>query len=162
MPVNKAIFLDRDGVINQERGEYTYKREDFVFCEGLFAALQKLAAAGFKLVVITNQSGIDKGVYTHSDVEKLHEFMIGELKKHGIDILEVYYSPHHPEVTKSISRKPDSVMVEKAMARFNIDPRLSFFIGDRDRDVEAAQKCGLRPIKINSNESLLPALSKIL
>jgi D-glycero-D-manno-heptose 1,7-bisphosphate phosphatase len=159
--MNKAIFLDRDGVINEERGEYTYRLNDFVFVPGLFEALQKWKAKGYLFVVITNQSGIAKGVYSHEDLDKIHHYMLTEFEKQGIPVEEIYYSPHHPDTGKSISRKPDSLLVEKALARFDIDPAASYFIGDKERDIEAAQKAGVKGILVESNQSLLTILDKI-
>lgn len=159
---NKAIFLDRDGVINIDNPNYTYRVEDFIFCNHIFEALKKLQDAGFLLIIITNQSGINKGIYTHQQVVELHQYMLNEFEKHKIKIDEIYYSPHHPDVTKSISRKPDSMMVEKAIARFNINPETSYFIGDRERDIEAGKKAGVKGILINSNDSLLTILPQIL
>lgn len=150
---NKAIFLDRDGVINFERG-YTHRLEDFQILPDLFEALRKFRAEGFLLVVISNQSGIAKQLYKQEDVEVLHEYLLKELQKAGIQLEEIYYCVHHPDVSRCICRKPDSLFVEKALARFEIDPKRSFFIGDKERDVQAAEKAGVKGILIHENTSL--------
>ena len=154
----KAIFLDRDGVINQERGEYTWLLEDFKLNSGLIEALKIFLNKNYLLIVISNQSGIAKGVYKKEETEYLHLHLARTLKNQSIELTEIYYCPHHPEVSKCICRKPDSLLLEKAMARFNIDGALSYFIGDADRDVVAGKKAGVRTIKIEPNSSLLDVI----
>lgn len=159
---NKAIFLDRDGVINEERGDYTWLLEDFKLNKDLIPALQAFQKEGYLLIIISNQGGIGKGMYTKADADYLHLHLERHLENQGIHISEVYYCPHHPDNTKCICRKPDSLLLEKAMARFGIDPKLSWFIGDADRDVEAGTKAGVRTLKVLSNSSLLEILPLIL
>lgn len=158
--MNKAIFLDRDGVINVERG-YTHRLEDFIILPDLIEVLQLLQAKGYLLIIISNQSGIAKELYTQADVEQLHAYLLQELKKNNIVISEIYYCVHHPDVSRCICRKPDSLFVEKGLARFQIDPGLSYFIGDKERDVEAAAKGGVKGIQIQSNSSLKEILHQI-
>ncbi|MCB0381036.1 MAG: HAD family hydrolase, partial [Flavobacteriales bacterium] len=138
--LRKIIFLDRDGVINVERGDYTYKIEDFKFVDGLFSALEKLKQRGFEFVVITNQGGISKKIYNHNDLFLVHSHMREQFTKHNIPLLAVFYCPHHNEIEKCICRKPDSLMLEKAIAKYQIDVSNSYFIGDSERDILAAQK----------------------
>ena len=151
--MNKAIFLDRDGVINTERG-YTHRLDDFVILPDLYENLKLYLQKGYLLIVISNQSGIAKGLYTQAEVEVIHSFLTNELVKNGIQLSEIYYCVHHPDVSRCICRKPDSLFVEKALARFNIDPSKSYFIGDKDRDVEAAEKAGVKGILIEANSPL--------
>jgi len=151
--MNKAIFLDRDGVINFERG-YTYRLEDFVILPDVIEVLQHLKKEGFIFIVVSNQSGISKDLYTQENVETLHHYLINELKKHNIVLAEIYYCVHHPDRSKCICRKPDSLFVEKGLARFNIDASKSYFIGDKERDIEAAEKAGVKGILIESNQAL--------
>lgn len=161
--MNKAIFLDRDGVINWEfnRG-YTFEVEKFKINEGVFEALKVLQSRGYIFIVITNQSGIAKDIYKHEDVAKTHGYFLDEAKKHGIKITEIYYCYHHPDYdSRCLCRKPDSIMLEKAMARFNIDPEQSYFIGDAERDFLAGQKAGLKTIYIESNTNLITLLDQI-
>jgi D-glycero-D-manno-heptose 1,7-bisphosphate phosphatase len=152
--MRKVIFLDRDGVINKERGEYTYKVTDFIINEGVINFLKSVQGIGFDLIIITNQGGISKGIYNKNDVCLVHDHMLTLFKKEGITILDIYYCPHHSDLEKCICRKPDSLMLEKAIARFNIDKSLSFMIGDSQRDIEAATKAGIKSFKIESNTNL--------
>ncbi len=158
--MTKAVFLDRDGVINVERG-YTHRLEDFVILPDLIEVLQLLQKKGYLLIVVSNQSGIAKGLYTQQDVETVHQFMQNELTKSGIRLSEIYYCVHHPDVSKCICRKPDSLFVEKGLARFNVDSKQSYFIGDKERDTEAAEKAGVKGILIESNISLKTILDQI-
>jgi len=153
--MNKVIFLDRDGVINRERGEYTYRIEDFEILPGLFDALNRFRKKGYLLIMITNQGGISKGLYTHQDFEKVTNYMISELNTKGIQLADYYYSPHHENYGKSLSRKPDSLMLERAISKYNVDKKRAYFIGDSERDIIAAKKIGIIPIKIRPNQSLL-------
>jgi D-glycero-D-manno-heptose 1,7-bisphosphate phosphatase len=157
---NKAVFLDRDGVVNFERG-YTYKLNDFKILPDLIKTLIVLRDKGYLLIIISNQGGIAKGVYTGDDVEVLHDYLIEELKKSSINLSEIYYCKHHNEYGKCICRKPNSLMVEKALARFEIDPANSYFIGDKERDILAGEKVGVKGILIKANESLTTVLDKI-
>ena len=156
----KAVFLDRDGVINVERG-YTHKLEDFVILPDLMDVLKIIASKGYLLIVVSNQSGIAKGLYKQSDVEVLHAFMTKEFTKNGIKISEIYYCVHHPDISRCICRKPDSLFVEKALARFDINPAMSYFIGDKERDTAAAEKAGVKGILIEANSSLKTILDVI-
>jgi D-glycero-D-manno-heptose 1,7-bisphosphate phosphatase len=158
--MNKAIFLDRDGIINTERG-YTHRLEDFILLPDLMESLQFLQRKGYLFIIVTNQSGIAKELYTQENVEEIHAYLLNEFKKNNIAISEIYYCVHHPDVSRCICRKPDSLFVEKALARFEIDPAQSYFIGDKDRDVEAAAKGGVKGILVPSNTSLKTILNQI-
>ena len=159
--MNKAIFLDRDGVINVERG-YTHKLEDFVILPDLIEVLQLLQKKGYLLIIVSNQSGIAKELYKQSEVEVLHKYLVEEFSKNNITLSEIYYCVHHPDVSRCICRKPDSLFVEKGLARFNIDATKSYFIGDKERDVEAAEKAGVKGILIEANISLKTILDQIV
>jgi D-glycero-D-manno-heptose 1,7-bisphosphate phosphatase len=160
--VNKAVFLDRDGVINLERGDFTWHLDDFVFNPSIFSFCKSLQEQGYLLIVITNQSGIARGLYDHEQLAFIHEHMLHAFKKEGISITEVYYCPHLPAVSKCICRKPASGLVEKAICRFNIDASQSWFIGDRERDMQAAAGAGIRGILIESNTDLMPLLKQMV
>jgi len=151
--MRKAVFLDRDGVLNQERG-YTFAPSDFHLLPDVGIQLKKLQDLGFLLIVISNQGGIGKGIYSKAEVEVLHQILKDELKQNGVFFSEIYYCPHYPSNSNCICRKPDSLFIEKSLARFSIDPEKSFFIGDKERDVAAAQKAGVRGVLIESNTSL--------
>lgn len=160
--MNKAIFLDRDGVIITERGEYNYKTEHISFTEGIVEALQSLSAKGYLLVVISNQSGIAKKLYTHKDAKEVNKVIKEFLASYGIKITDFFYCPHHPSQGNCICRKPDTLLIEKAMAIYNIDPVKSYLVGDMDRDAEAAVKAGLTPVKINPNDNLIGYLKSFI
>jgi D-glycero-D-manno-heptose 1,7-bisphosphate phosphatase len=160
--MQKAIFLDRDGVINSDVGHYyIFKSEDFVLNEGLVEALQKWRHDGFIFIVISNQGGIARGNYTKQDVEKVHAKFLELMSDNNIHINDIYYCPHHNEVEKCLCRKPDSLMIEKAVARYAINISQSYLIGDNQKDVDAAAKVGLRGIKVTSNQNLLTIIDQI-
>ncbi|MFN8358215.1 MAG: HAD family hydrolase [Spirosomataceae bacterium] len=144
--MNKCIFLDRDGVLNKEVGDYVYRIEDLIVPDGTAEALRQLKDAGYLLIVITNQAGIAKGLYTRDDVRKCHEY-IQQQVGHVLD--DIYFCPHHPTyTTASLLRKPDSLMLEKAMSKYQIDKTTSWMIGDALRDVQAGKKAGVRTIHL--------------
>ena len=147
----KVLFLDRDGVINKERGDYTWLKEQFIFTDNLFEYLRKQRDKGFQFVVITNQGGINKAIYEESDVEELHQWMKELFKKEGIELLDIFYCPHHSNFQKCLCRKPNSQMLEKAIAIHGIDRGNSYMIGDTERDVEAAKGAGVKGILVQAN-----------
>ncbi len=154
MIMNKCIFLDRDGVINVDCVDYTYKVEEFTIIDGVIEALKRFKENGYLLVVITNQSGIAKGIYGHEDVAKCHEYF---QKECGGLIDEFYYCPYHQSVSESLTRKPDTLMFEKAIAKYNISIADSWMIGDKERDLIPAHKLGLKTILISDKEEPIKA-----
>ncbi len=158
----KILFLDRDGVINRERGEFTWKLEDFHINDDVFEALKIFSENNFEFIIISNQSGIGRGLYSKSDVEFLHQQLNRVAMANGISLLNIYYCPHHPVSSNCICRKPDSQMLEKAIARYNVDTDNSWFVGDAERDIKAANKAGLQAILIQANSSLLKIIPQIL
>ncbi|HNQ13882.1 MAG TPA: HAD family hydrolase [Bacteroidia bacterium] len=159
--MNKAVFLDRDGVINIDALPYTYKPEDFHFISEQFSHLKTLHQKGYLFIVISNQGGIGKGLYTRHDADKIGEMIQSEFEKNQMKLSAYYYCSHHPISGKCICRKPDSLLIEKALARFNIDPAQSYMIGDMQRDVDAAHKVGVKGILIESNSSLKHVIEQI-
>ncbi len=159
MKKNRAVFLDRDGVINEDFG-YVHKIEDFHIYDEVFPALKKLQDAGFKLIVITNQSGIGMGYYTEEDFKKVNKYMLKMLKERGINIDKVYYCPHHPEGTvpeyriKCNCRKPGTEMIKRGVKDFNIDTTKSFLIGDKETDIEAGLKMGLKTALVKTGQGI--------
>lgn len=161
--MNKAIFIDRDGVINNDEGlYYIYKKTDFKLNESIAENIALLSKAGFLVIIISNQGGIGKGLYTKKDTEILHQILINEVNKAGGKIDEIYYCPHHEESGKCLCRKPNSLMIEKAIARFNIDIKSSFLIGDGKRDIEAANKAGIEGILVPKNSNILSYCKTII
>ena len=102
-----------------------------------------------------------KETYTVDDVNAVHQYMQKVFNKAGVSITDFYFCPHHPDVSKCLCRKPDSLLIEKAAARYRVDLSKSFFIGDSSRDIEAAAKAGVKGFLINANESILPIAKKI-
>jgi D-glycero-D-manno-heptose 1,7-bisphosphate phosphatase len=158
---NKAVFLDRDGVINIDVKNYTWRIEDFHFLPGVFETCITLQEKGYLIIVITNQGGIAKGLYSHEDVEKLHAYMLKRFSENNVNITNVYYCPHHNSVAKCLCRKPGSLMVEKAIARYNIDPVKCWFVGDRQRDIDAGGGAGVKGILVDENDDLSKILSLV-
>ncbi|MBI1286354.1 MAG: HAD-IIIA family hydrolase [Flavobacteriales bacterium] len=153
--MKKALFLDRDGVLNRERGEYTFELDDFEVLPDVSAALKEAKRKNYLLIVISNQGGIAKGIFSKERVEELHGKLSSELQKSNIDLDEIYYCPHHDDVGKCLCRKPQPLMLQKAIARFNIDVSQSVFIGDGERDILAAEAAGVRGIRIDANSGIL-------
>jgi D-glycero-D-manno-heptose 1,7-bisphosphate phosphatase len=149
---NKALFLDRDGIINVDSG-YVHKIEDFVFVDGLHKLLKSYQEDGYKLIVVTNQSGIGRGYYTEEDYMGLTEHMVNELLKKDIKIEAVYHCPHSPQ-DKCSCRKPRSGMFMAAKKDHKLDMKNSIMIGDKDSDMVAAKsaKVGSR-ILVSKSDS---------
>jgi len=151
--MRKIVFLDRDGVIiNNSKHYYIYKLSDISFVPGIFSNLKELASKGFQFIIISNQSGIAKGEYTHKEVDKVHETIQKKFSENKLTLLDAYFCPHHPTKTACLCRKPDSLMLEKAIAVHNVNIEQSFLIGDSDTDIKAAKKIGLKAIKIEANK----------
>jgi len=159
--MNKALFLDRDGVVNVERGEYTWHIEDFELTEGLIEFLRWGKDNGYLLIIISNQGGIGRGIYTKDDVEKAHQFLHNKLAEKDINLTDIYFCPHHPVTGKCLCRKPESIMLEKAIAFYQVDVSQSVFIGDSQRDVQAGANVGLHSVLIKPNENLCKYLDEI-
>lgn len=160
--MNKAIFLDRDGVLNKELGDYVCKLEDFNVLEHNFSSLKELQSRGYLLIVITNQGGLAKGWYSENILDEMHNHLRNTYLDQGIYFTEIYYCRHHPECNGNcLCRKPGSIMLEKAIARFGIDVGLSYFIGDRERDVIAGEAIGVKGILIDSDQPIGDILNLI-
>lgn len=142
--MNRALFLDRDGVINVEIN-YLSKIEDFVFIDGIFELCKKYQDRGYLIFVVTNQSGIARGFYNQSDFDTLMTWMTKEFLDKGIKISKVYFCPHHPEISGECScRKPKAGMILEAKKEFDIDLENSILVGDKERDIEAALASGIK------------------
>jgi D-glycero-D-manno-heptose 1,7-bisphosphate phosphatase len=137
----KTIFLDRDGVINKEIN-YLHKIDDFEFIDGVFEACQYLISLEYRIIVITNQSGISRGYYTEQDFQNINNWMIGQFKKNAINILDVFHCPHLPD-SNCNCRKPLPGMLIKAQYKHNINMKKSWAIGDQESDIIAAISSGI-------------------
>lgn len=144
LPMNsKALFLDRDGVINKEI-DYLYRIEDFIFIDGIFELCQNYQNNGYKIFVITNQAGISRGYYKENDFLKLTDWMLNEFALKGIEIIKVYFCPHHPDISgHCICRKPKSGMIKQAQSEYSLDLSSSILIGDKMSDIEAGRNGGV-------------------
>jgi D-glycero-D-manno-heptose 1,7-bisphosphate phosphatase len=152
MKKNKALFLDRDGTINNDEGKYyIFKPSDFQLNEGVGERVKQFQDEGYLIIIISNQGGIAKGIYSHADVTKVHDLMTEKFNYWGVKLTEIYYCPHHQGIGNCLCRKPESLMIEKAIARFNIAAENSLFIGDSSRDIEAAERVGVKAIQIRTN-----------
>jgi D-glycero-D-manno-heptose 1,7-bisphosphate phosphatase len=149
--MNKCIFLDRDGVLNREIGSYVFEIEKFEIESGVPEAILAFKKMGYLLIVVTNQSGIAKGLYTREHVLACHKKLQAACNN-AID--DLYFCPHHEDYdTASLLKKPESLMIEKAMAKYNINPTLSYIVGDQLRDIQAGQKAGLHTILVQKGEN---------
>ena len=160
---NKAIFLDRDGVIISNKDHYyIWKSEQLVIVDGVFENLQRLIMKGFLLFIVSNQGGISRGLYSKSDIEKLHEELIQTFRKNNIVISEIVFCPHHPEIEKCMCRKPGSLMIDKLVAKYKLSREDSFLIGDSESDMEAAKKAGIQGIRISPNQNMVSFISDLI
>jgi D-glycero-D-manno-heptose 1,7-bisphosphate phosphatase len=158
---NKAIFLDRDGVLNQEMGDYVRRIEDFHILDN-FDALKTLQDRGYLLIIATNQGGLAKGWYTEDELAKMHRQLKEVYYAHGIMITDIFYCPHHPNFTGDCDcRKPKPGLLLQGIEKYNIDPSKSYFIGDRERDMEAAAAAGVKGILVDSDQPLSEVLGMI-
>lgn len=143
-----ALFLDRDGVINLDKG-YVSRVEDFEWMPGAAACIRNFKARGWFVFVVTNQSGIARGLYTEKDMDDLHAWMMSELIQSGARIDRIYHCPYHNqgEINRyrkdSFDRKPKPGMLLQAMADFPVKREMSFLIGDKETDIQAARAAGV-------------------
>ena len=141
----RAIFLDRDGVINRDTG-YVYKPGDFEFIDGIFELAAAAQAVGYELIVVTNQAGVARGYYSESDVQRAHKWLQQQFGDRGITVARIYYCPFHPEGTvgqyraDSPHRKPNPGMILQAAKERGIDLSSSILIGDKESDLEAGRR----------------------
>jgi len=148
----KAIFLDRDGVINIEK-DYLFKLEDFEFIEGVFESLRYFQRLGFLLFIITNQSGIGRGYYTKDDFSLLTKWMLSQFENENIIISDVQFCPHSPDIDCRC-RKPNIGMIENIDKNYPIDFENSWLIGDKQSDIECAKNAKIKhTIQVKSGHS---------
>jgi D-glycero-D-manno-heptose 1,7-bisphosphate phosphatase len=147
-PLRRAAFIDRDGVINEDR-EFVYRPEDFVFLDGAVEGLRQLQAADYLLVVVTNQSGIARGLYSEADYQKLTHYMREQLLRAGVRLDRIEYCPHLPDApldryrVECDCRKPRPGLLHRAITALGIDAGRSILIGDRASDIEAGRQAGI-------------------
>lgn len=162
---NKAIFFDRDGVINKDK-DHVYRIQDFKFYKGVFNAFKKIPRE-YYIIVITNQAGIAKGIYKEQDFYRLNEWMINKFLKNKIIIDATYYCPHHANgVVKKYRvncscRKPKTGMLKQAEKDFNLDLRRCWVIGDKTTDIRAGSDANCKTILVKTGYGGRDEIDKI-
>jgi D-glycero-D-manno-heptose 1,7-bisphosphate phosphatase len=164
--IRPMALLDRDGVVNVDVG-FPHRPEQIIWVKGAFEALARLRQAGYRVVVVTNQSGVARGYYTEADVQSLHAWMGETIARHGGEIDAFFYCPYHPEAVvpkyreEHFDRKPSPGMVLRALDSFATDRERSFLIGDRQSDLDAARAAGITGA-LFTGDDLAAFLSKFM
>lgn len=146
---NRAVFIDRDGVINVDKG-YVYREEDLDLIEGAAAGIRLLNQNGLRVIVVTNQSGVARGLYAEDDVRQFHAYLQTALRDEGAEVDRFYYCPHHPrgpvEAYRQACgcRKPAPGLILRAVEDFDLKPASCYVVGNEARDVEAGLRAGCR------------------
>lgn len=141
--MTKALFLDRDGVVNVEKN-YLHKIEDFELMDGIVEVCRAYAEKGYLILIVTNQSGISRGYYSEEDFALLSQWMLDHFKGLGIIIEKIYHCPHHESIDGACEcRKPEPGMFLRAQREYGIDMASSVMVGDNERDIEAARRAGV-------------------
>ena len=157
--MNKAVFLDRDGVINEvlsKRVKFVNKPSDFYLLDGVGEGMKLLKETGYKLFVVTNQGGIGLGYMKESQLHDVHHKMKKELEKFGVDIDDIAYCPHRPNAG-CLCRKPNAKMILDLAEKHHIDLERSFMVGDREPDIAAGKSAGVRTILVGEREEIVEA-----
>jgi D-glycero-D-manno-heptose 1,7-bisphosphate phosphatase len=158
MDLRPALFLDRDGVLNEDPG-YVHRWDDFRWIPGAREAIARFNAAGWLVFIITNQSGIGRGYYTEADLAALHAEMIADLGRVGAHVDAIYYCPQHPDAEIAAyrhpdppDRKPNPGMILRAFAEWPVHRARSVVVGDKPSDMEAAARAGLRGLRFEGGD----------
>lgn len=159
--LNRAVFLDRDGVINKKRDDYVKNVNEFVMLSDSPKAIKLLNDKNYLVIIITNQSSVNRGLLTREELDKIHKVMSQELEKNGAHVDAIYYCPHRPDENCSC-RKPKTGMIEKAIQEYSISTRQSWLIGDSESDIMAAKQVGISGVKIETNGNILEVVNRIL
>ncbi len=146
--MNKAVFLDRDGTINKEVG-YLTSITEFEFLPKVIKALKLLSKTDYKIIILTNQSGIARGYFDEKTLKEIHKKMCDDLKTEGIRVDKIYYCPHHPDENCKC-RKPKTGMIKKAEEDFNLNLKNSYLIGDSTRDIKTGINAGCKTILVKT------------
>lgn len=145
----KVAFLDRDGVINEEVN-YLHNIDGFKYTYKCVDGLKELISLGYKLIIVTNQAGIARGYYTESEYKTLTQWYLSDLKRHGVDVLDVFHCPHHIDgvvselAMKCSCRKPNPGMLLDAINKYDVDVKNSIMLGDKQSDLDAAFNAGIK------------------
>lgn len=159
--MKKAVFLDRDGVINFKRDDYVKNVNEFIMLKDSVKAIRLLNENNFLVIIVTNQSAINRKLLTHDMLDKIHAFMKEQLGKNHAFVDDIYYCPHKPDENCEC-RKPKPKLILGAIREHDISPDKSWFIGDSESDMIAARLAGLATIKMQENGSLLDIINKII
>jgi|TARA_B110000881_G_C18544643_1_gene500483 D-glycero-D-manno-heptose 1,7-bisphosphate phosphatase len=155
--MTKAIFLDRDGVINQERKDYVKKVEEFIILKNVSNAINLIKNHNFLVIIITNQSAVNRKLLTIENLNKIHKNLQEYLKKHNTSFDGIYFCPHRPNENCNC-RKPKPGLIIQAVNDFKIEISQSFMIGDSKTDIQAAENAGCKGILLKKNQTLLEAI----
>jgi len=158
---NKAVFLDRDGIINKNRDDYVKRIEEFEILPHVPKAIHLLNSANFYVIVISNQSAVNRGLLLVEDLNKIHAFLQNELSKYNAKINAIYYCPHRPDEACHC-RKPKPGLILKAAKDHQIDLKASWLIGDKISDIQAAKSVGVKTIQMKTDGDLLKIVKTIL
>ena len=142
----KAIFFDRDNTLIEDKG-YMFNPDDLKFFPDTIEVLNHLQQQGFMLFIVTNQSGIGRGYFTEENMHEFNDHMISELLKYGINIQEIVFCPHTPN-DKCMCRKPSPKLINNLCDQYSINKSLSYMVGDKQSDVDAAINAGVNPVRI--------------
>ena len=146
----KVLFLHRDGVINKDYG-YVHEIGNFEFMDGIFDLCDAFVKNGFRIIVVTNQSGIARGYFNMNDFKNITNWMVATFQTKGIDILDIFYCPHGPDENCNC-RKPKSQLFLEAVKKYKIDTRKSWMIGDKESDIVASSNAGILNTVFLSND----------
>ena len=159
--MTKLILLDRDGVINYDSDDFIKSPDEWRAIPGSLEAIALLNKAGIKVAVASNQSGLARGYFTEETLQKIHEKMLNELKQHNGHIDKIFYCPHGPH-DHCNCRKPKPGMLFQAFQHFNITPEEAYFVGDSQRDIDAANAAGCHSERITEHHTLLQFVKTLL
>ncbi len=160
MKEDLIVFLDRDGVINRKKEKYVKNINEFEFLPKIFEAIKIINELDFKIIIITNQSVINRNIISKEELDKIHEYMLKKFNEKSCQILKIYYCPHKPDENCKC-RKPNTGMIIEAMEEFKINLSNSVLIGDSESDIETAKRMKMKSIKIESNGSLIEEIDNI-
>lgn len=160
--MQKALFLDRDGVVNVEKN-YLHKIEDFELVDGIVEVCRTYQERGYRILIVTNQSGISRGYYTEDDFALLSGWMVEYFKRFGVTISRIYHCPHHESIDGICEcRKPEPGMFLQAQKEYKLDMPYSVMIGDNERDIEASLKAGVGENILLSSDAIESKADRII
>jgi len=159
--MTKAVFLDRDGVLNVKRNDYVKDLGELQILPDISKAIKKLNGWGYLVFIITNQSIINRKIISQQKLEQINEFLLSNISKGGAKVEKIYYCPHRPD-ENCVCRKPSPGLLFQAIKEYEISPSKSIFIGDDWTDIEAAKQANVRGLKIETNGDLLEFINNNL